>query len=134
MKVELAVTDTHALLWFAQGLHRKLGAVTRRIFDAASAGEAVIYVPALVLVEASESIRGGGVRFPYTFAEWTRSLFSQPNFFPVDLSTEIVLRAEEFYSIPERGDRLIAATAAHLGYPLITRDPEIAAAGVEVIW
>jgi predicted nucleic acid-binding protein len=37
--------------------------------------------------------------------------------------------------IPERGDRLIAATALELDYPLITRDPEIAAAaGLELIW
>jgi predicted nucleic acid-binding protein len=46
-----------------------------------------------------------------------------------------VLRAQALYSIPERGDRLIAATAAHMDLPLITRDPEIArAAGVELHW
>jgi predicted nucleic acid-binding protein len=53
----------------------------------------------------------------------------------VDLTWEIVQRAEELYGVPERGDRLIAATAAQLGFPLITRDPEIAAAaGVDVVW
>ena len=47
----------------------------------------------------------------------------------------IVLRAHTLYAIPERGDRLIAATAAELDCPLITRDPEIArAAGVDLIW
>ena len=35
----------------------------------------------------------------------------------------------------QRLESLIAATAVHLGHPLITRDPAIAAAsGVEVIW
>jgi predicted nucleic acid-binding protein len=48
---------------------------------------------------------------------------------------EIVLRSQSLYSIPGRGDRLIAATAAHMDLPLITRDPEIApAAGVELLW
>ena len=52
-----------------------------------------------------------------------------------DLTAAIVLRSQELYAIPERGDRLVAATAAELDCPLITRDPEIAAAaGVEVIW
>jgi predicted nucleic acid-binding protein len=34
----------------------------------------------------------------------------------------------------ERTDRLIAATAAELGHPLITKDERIQAAGVEVVW
>ncbi|MBV9775320.1 MAG: PIN domain-containing protein [Gemmatimonadetes bacterium] len=80
-------------------------------------------------------MRLGSVRLGDTFSGWSRKLLASPRFVLVELTYEIVLRAEEFYAIPERGDRLIAATAAHLGYPLITRDPEIArAAGVEVIW
>jgi len=133
--IEIAVTDTHALLWYARGLRRKLGPVARKIFDDADHGRAVIYVPVQVLVEAGEAIRDGEMRFEDTLTSWAAKLFSSPHFFPVDLTVEIVLRAEELYTIPERGDRLIAATAAHLGYPLITRDPEIAsAAGVEVVW
>jgi predicted nucleic acid-binding protein len=46
-----------------------------------------------------------------------------------------VLRADGLYEIPERGDRLIAATAAELDVPLITRDREIGrASGVAVVW
>lgn len=42
---------------------------------------------------------------------------------------------EALYAIPGRGDRLIAATAAELDGPLITRDPEIArVAAVDLIW
>ncbi len=51
------------------------------------------------------------------------------------VSLDVVLKAEELYAIQERGDRLIAATAAVLDLPLVTRDPRIAdAAGVEVVW
>jgi hypothetical protein len=51
------------------------------------------------------------------------------------LTPEIVVRAHGLFDIPERGDRLIAATAAALGYPIVTRDPEIAAAvGCDYVW
>lgn len=39
---------------------------------------------------------------------------------------ELVREAEGFYAIPDRGDRLIAATAAHLQCPLLTNDPVLA--------
>jgi len=45
------------------------------------------------------------------------------------------VRAHELHAIPERGDRRIAATALELGYPLVTRDAEIAAViGTEQLW
>jgi len=51
------------------------------------------------------------------------------------LTAEIVYLAQRLYAILERGDRLIAATALALDLPLITRDPQIAAAaGVECLW
>ena len=47
----------------------------------------------------------------------------------------MVYVAQRLYSIPERGDRLMAATAIVLDVPLITQDSEIqGAAGVECIW
>jgi predicted nucleic acid-binding protein len=62
-------------------------------------------------------------------------LLSSPHFIAADLGVEIVVKAEELYAIREQGDRLIAATAAVLDLPLVTRDPEIAkAAGVELLW
>lgn len=133
--IEIAVTDTHALVWYARREWRKLGSSARSLFERAEDGRASIYVPTLALVELGENARRGKVSLQQGVSEWTPALFGMGSFFPVDLTVEIVLRAEELYSIPERGDRLIAATAAHLGYPLITRDPEIAAAaGVEVVW
>lgn len=133
--IEIAVTDAHALIWYAQSERRKLGPVARKIFDAADDGKAVVYVPVVVLAEISESIQKGKIRLGRPFSGWAEELLASKQFVPVDLTWEIVQRAEELYAIPERGDRLIAATAAQLGFPLITRDPEIAAAaGVEVVW
>jgi PIN domain nuclease of toxin-antitoxin system len=132
---EIAVTDTHALLWFARGESRKLGAQARRLFRRVDEGTAVMMIPTIALVELSEAGRRGSIRFPDGFSRWSTALFSTRRFFPAELTFEIVLRAEELYTIPERGDRLIAATAAQLGHSLLTRDPEIGrVSGVQVIW
>lgn len=132
---EIAVTDAHPLVWYARGEWRKLGPGARSLFERAETGRASIYVPTLALVEIGENARRGRIALQTGFSDWVSGLLGVSGFFPVDLTLDIVRRAEELYSIPERGDRLIAATAAHLGYPLITRDPEIAvAAGVDVVW
>jgi PIN domain nuclease of toxin-antitoxin system len=133
--IEIAVTDTHALLWYARSEWNKLGVAARGVYAAADQGRAAIGVPTTTLVELADAARKGNLHFPMGFEEWTRALFSSGRFFPLDLTLEIVVQAQALYAIPERTDRLIAATAAHLGYPLLTRDPEIGrAAGVEVVW
>lgn len=133
--IEVAVTDAHPLIWYSTRTWRRLGPRARRIFEDADAGRASIYVPTLALVEVGEAAQNGRISLYGGFTRWCSEVFSTRSFFTVDLTREIVLRAEELYAIPERGDRLIAATAAQLGYPLITRDPEIGrAAGVEVVW
>ena len=80
--------------------------------------------------------RKGHVILSLPFQEWTRVAFASGKYHEAPLTTEVVCVAQGLYcDIPERGDRLIAATAAALDLPLITRDPEIAqAAGVECIW
>ncbi|HLM68063.1 MAG TPA: PIN domain-containing protein [Longimicrobium sp.] len=131
----LAVTDTHALLWYAEKQWRKLGREARRVFEQVTDGDGAIFVPALVMAELSEAMHSGDWVAPGGFVNWGNRLFSSGRFFHVDLTWHIVQRAEELFGIPERGDRLIAATALELGYPLITRDPEIAAvAELELIW
>jgi PIN domain nuclease of toxin-antitoxin system len=132
--IQLGVTDTHALVWWARGERRRLGRRARRVFEHVEAGRAALYVPALVLVELSELARRGIIELSGGLAGWTRGLLGSGRFFAADLTAEVVLRAEALYGIPERTDRLIAATAATLGHPLITKDARIGEAGVEVIW
>lgn len=132
---EIAVADTHGLIWYARSEWKKLGPEARKVYAAADEGQAAIYVPTMVLIELAEAARRGSIRFPDGFSHWVGRLFSSGGFFPVDLTLVIVLRADELHEIPERGDRLIAATAVHLGYPLLTRDPAIGrAGGVQVVW
>jgi len=124
--MSVAVTDTHALVWYALGPQRKLGRRARAMFERADRGHATIYVPVLVLVEIAEAIRRGAIRSEGGFSRWTERLLTSGRFVAADLTPAIVLKAEGLYAIPERGDRLIAATAAHLECPLITKDPAVA--------
>ena len=133
--MSLYVTDTHALIWYAQGRSRKLGRRARAAFEQAESGASVIYVPVLSLVELLEAVQRGVLRLNAAPREWVRALFSTGAFLQAPLTAEIAVSAAELTGIPERGDRLIAATAVTLGLPLITRDATIAqAAGVAVIW
>ncbi|HEX7048812.1 MAG TPA: PIN domain-containing protein [Longimicrobiales bacterium] len=132
---ELAVADTHAVIWHATGRADRLGRRARDLFERADAGDAAIYVPTFVLVELLEAARRGVLRFPGGAAAWVEGLTRSGAYFLADLTADVALRAHALYAIPERGDRLIAATAAVLGLPLITRDPAIArAAAVRRVW
>lgn len=132
---EIAVADTHAVVWWFSGQKRKLGRAARRFFERADTGSALIYVPVLGIVELGENIHRGRVSLSAPLTEWFEVLRAHRGFATTDLTVEMALRAEELYAIPERGDRLIAATALELDLPLITRDPEIErVAGVETLW
>jgi PIN domain nuclease of toxin-antitoxin system len=131
----IAVTDSHALIWYSQQRWRNLGRRALSLFRDADAGSASLVVPTIALTEVLEGARAGTVTFPTSASDWLEALTASGSFLVADLTTEVVLRAHSLYTIPERGDRLIAATAAVLDYPLITRDPAIGkAAGVEVVW
>jgi PIN domain nuclease of toxin-antitoxin system len=131
----LAVTDTHALIWAIDGKRKRLGKDARRLFDRADEGDCAIYIPAQVLAELGEACHRSRVILDLPFEEWARAAFASGKYHEAQLTAEIVYAAQRLYSIPERGDRLIAATAVVLDLPLITRDPEIQkATGVECIW
>ena len=54
---------------------------------------------------------------------------------PLDLAIVKALRAVKRAKVPEMPDRIIVATAKHLGAKIITKDAAIAAAGlVPTVW
>jgi len=123
---EIAVVDTHALLWWIDGRAKRLGTRARAFFERVDSGRAVACIPILVLVELSEAIQSGGFTLDEPLATFVARLETTPSRYQVvPLTAAVVTRAHDLFAIPERGDRLIAATAAELGYPLVTRDPAI---------
>jgi predicted nucleic acid-binding protein len=59
------VVDTHALVWYLSGQHRRLSARARRVFSAAGRGRARIHVPVTVLMEVVLLEQLGRLRVSY---------------------------------------------------------------------
>jgi PIN domain nuclease of toxin-antitoxin system len=87
------------------------------------------------MVEILEQTRAGRLRLNMRPTDWIDSLLRLPGFAPADLTRATVMVAESLYVIPERGDRLIAATALELDVPLISRYAELAKVpGLKTVW
>lgn len=130
-----AVTDTHALIWYLEDSSR-LSLAANRLFDLCDQGEIIIYIPSICLVEIIYLQEKG--RIPTQLkAQLDRELrLGNTGMIVFDLNNSVVeaLAAIPRDSIPDLPDRIIAATALHLGLPLISRDSKIAASKVNTIW
>ncbi|MBO1347794.1 MAG: PIN domain-containing protein [Hormoscilla sp. GUM202] len=122
-----AVTDTHALIWYLEDSSR-LGDVANQTFAACERGEIVIYVPTICLVEIVYLQEKN--RIP---ADLKVRLNAGLQLVIADLTAEIVevMATIPRSIVPDMPDRIIAATATHLGLPLISRDQLSA---VNTIW
>ena len=132
----LYVTDTHPLVFFSTGKRQRLGKNARRIFRQAEKGQARIVIPVTVLEEILRLSEDGRIRLALPFSELlARYEQDSSPFFIQDYTPEILLRAASYPSIRDPFGRIIVATAATLGYPLITHDGFLHDEGfVPVVW
>lgn len=129
------VTDTHPLIFTATSEQDRLGRKARRIFQAVNEGKNVIVVPLPVLEEIMRLIEKKIIRLRIPFYRWSQEISTAANFQVQAYTLEILLEAEGLSSIRDPADRIIVATARHLGYALITAD-EVIQDGewVETVW
>ncbi|MGE3277942.1 MAG: type II toxin-antitoxin system VapC family toxin [Vicinamibacterales bacterium] len=129
-----AVTDTHALLYFAAGSPR-LGSRAAAHFEACDRREAILYVPVAVIWEVTLLARGGRVSLRRTVRAFFDDLFTNPAYYPYDLTAAQVFDADELRFTRDPFDALICAAARDLELPLLTRDMAIGGSGtVRTIW
>ena len=129
-----AVCDTHALAHHALGTGR-LGKQAAALFDACDAGSAIIYVPAVVVVEFGIVFGGRLFRSAKSLRDFFEGLFANSAYQPFDLTPEQAFLADEQRPNNDPFDRLICAAALRLDLPLITRDTAITEWGrVRVVW
>ena len=123
--------DTHAALfwWSASG---KLGRAAR---EAIGEDDAEVLVSAASCWEISTKLRTGRLAFAGDPAVNVPRLMRQHGFETLAVGMDHALRAA---ALPGQHkdpfDRLIAAQALIEGLTVVTRDPQIAAFGCEVVW
>ena len=130
------VTDTHPLLWHLTRDSR-LSPSAKNVFERTDAGADQVIIPSIVLIEIIYLIEKK--RFPLALIDQVLGLLrnSTPNYWVANLDVEVILAARSINrsDIPELPDRVIAATAKHVGLPLISRDSAIRNSNaIPVVW
>ena len=127
---EVIVADTHALIWWS-GSAAELSPAGRAILDVGP-----VRVPSIVCLEVALLARRRRIDLSTDPLKWLERLFQLTNVDLVPITPVIaVLAANLPEPIRDPADRLIVATALHLGVPLVTKDARIREANVvETIW
>lgn len=123
------VVDTHAWVYY---LLNELPDGADKAFYEAERGNAIIYIPTIVLAECVYLAERGRISLDYS--ELLTGLKIAKNFISIPLTLEIV---EEMINIPlsDIHDRIIVATAKLTKSILVTRDKEIINLGiVKTVW
>ncbi len=117
--------DTQSLFRYLAGQRKRLSKAAWRAFEEGKLGQAIIYVPAIVLCELWMVNRVEGR--PLDFARLLDEIGSATQFVIVPLEFDDVMMFDEFAAIPNEHDRIIAITARRMDAPLITTDTQIIA-------
>ena len=129
------VTDTHPLLWYTTETYRKLSPRVRRLFERATRGEILIWVPAMALWEAGLLEKIGRIRFRPSFSQWADALAAQAGFAIAPLDRDTIISSLQIAPNTDLFDVGIVATAMQKDAALITKDEVIVASRlVEIFW
>ncbi|CAN5372822.1 hypothetical protein BH20ACI1_BH20ACI1_23460 [soil metagenome] len=126
------VADNHALYWYLLN-SPQLGKKASDAFDEADAGNALIYIPSIVLAELYFlNIKHG---YPIDFAAEYKKLDAGGQFILTSFEPRDVLDFDADSAVKEIHDRIIVGTARRLNAACITKDENITDSGlVKIIW
>ena len=129
------VADTHALIWYLQRSPKLSPRAAQSMVEAHNSGFRVL-IPSITVVEIIYLVDKG--RFDAKGLEEILAELTDPDshfgIVPLDFGVSTAMRNIPLSAVPDMPDRIIAATASHLGLPLVTCDRKIQLAGIETIW
>lgn len=129
----VVVTDTHTLVWALFGDARLSPAARAALTVSGDSkvGASAISLAEIVYLEEKQRLASG------TFARVAAALADPAGSLeeiPVDAAVIRAMTRVPRSSIPDLPDRIIAASAVHLGVPVISRDGKIRASELATIW
>ncbi|MBX3053816.1 MAG: type II toxin-antitoxin system VapC family toxin [Caldilineaceae bacterium] len=130
-----AVADTHAVIWYVFN-NPRLSERAISVFREAVETNNQIAVSSITFVEIVYLLEKG--RVPAATLERLTDGLQKPGAvlveIPVDSQISGTMARVNRAEIPDMPDRIIAATALHLGVPLISRDHRIQLSAVATVW
>jgi predicted nucleic acid-binding protein len=130
-----AVADTHAVIWHVFGDSRLSVNMQSFIEQATLAGDQIAFssitLAEIVYLSERDRIPATTLSDLMRLVDSDRSVWVE---IPFDRSIADAMQRVSRAEIPELADRMISATALHLGVPVITRDHKIEASNIATIW
>jgi len=118
----LLLLDTHVFVWLFQG-NTKLAPAVRTVIQAA-ADETGVLVSAITPWEIGLLVNKGRLQLGSDVMDWISAALAKPGVKLAPLAPEIAVASTRlpFEMRPDPADRILAATARHLGATLVTAD------------
>ena len=111
----------------------KISATAKAAFDEGKQGQALIYLPAIVLAELYYMNKKYGQ--PIDFAATFDRLQANAQYVFIPFTAAETLDFDAHAAAPEMHDRMIVGVARRLGAACITRDKQIVGSGlVTIVW
>lgn len=119
--------DTHTFLWMVEG-HPRLGTEAGKVLNRAAREERLV-VSAITPWEIGVLVTKKRIDLHRELMEWIREALSRPGVTLVPLAPEIAVASTRlpFDMHPDPADRILVATARHLGATLVTADKSLLA-------
>jgi len=118
----LLLVDTHTLIWMVEEAPR-LGVQTAEALNKAGRGNRIA-VSAITPWEIALLVSKGRLRLGADVMQWIREALTKPGVQLAPLEPEIAVASTRlpFEMHPDPADRILVATARHLGATLVTAD------------
>ena len=131
----VGVADTHTALWYLYK-NPRLSVIARTFMDDAAAGGHHIALSPISLAEIVYLVEKN--RLSASAYEDLRAALSDPEYVieEAPFTAEVVeaMRHVPRAQVPDMPDRIVAATAAYLRVPVISRDGRIKSSNVPTVW